>query len=100
MSNLSPDSLHEAVHRALLAGHFESVRQLSIALGQAIIREASAATPAARTALVQGRLSRLQEHLSLARVLRAHLANELQMNTAVCLYQPAAGCGHSWNFEA
>jgi hypothetical protein len=100
MSNTDPDCLHEALQRALTAGDFETARQLSDALGQAIIRQASAATPPNRARIVQQGLGRLQEHLSLARVLRAHLAAQLQVNTAVHVYQPVSACAHSWHFEA
>jgi hypothetical protein len=93
-------SLHEAVHKALAAGDFETARRLSRELGQAIKREASAAAPADRAALVQQGLSRLQEHLSLARVLRAHIATHLKANAAACLYQPASPSAHSWKLDA
>jgi hypothetical protein len=100
MSNLESDRLHEELQRALTARDFETARKLSRLLGQAIIRQASAAAPRDRAALVQQGLSRLQEHLNLARVLRAHLAAQLQTNTAVCLYQANSGRGHSWRFDA
>jgi hypothetical protein len=100
MSNHDPNFLHEAVQRALAVGDFETARQLSPALGQAIVAEACAAAPAARAACVRQALSRLEEHLSLARVLRAHLASELQANAAACRYHSASGDGHSWHFEA
>jgi hypothetical protein len=100
MPGTDPASLHHALKQALTAGDFETVRQLSAPLGQSIIREAAAAAPPDRAALVQQGLSRLQEHLSMARVLRAHLAAQLQTNTAVCLYQPFADRDHSWHFEA
>jgi hypothetical protein len=100
MSNATPDYLHEALRRALTAGDFESARQLSAARGQAIIRQASAAAPREKANIVQQGLGRLQEHLSLARVLRAHLAAQLQINTAVHRYQPISSRAHSWHFEA
>lgn len=99
MSEPEPDLLHEELQRAMTARDFETVRKLSRALGQAIIRQASAAAPRDRADLVQHGLARLQEHLSLARVLRAHLAAQLQTNTAVCLYQANSSRGHSWRFD-
>jgi hypothetical protein len=100
MSNPNVDSLHEAVHRALAAGDFTTARQLSLELGQAIVRQASTLRPADRAAYVRQGLNRLQEHLSLARVLRAHLASQVQANSAACLYSQALGGNHSWLFEA
>jgi hypothetical protein len=100
MSKPESERLNEELHRALSARDFETVRKLSRALGQEIIRQASAAPPQDRAALVQQGLSRLQEHLSLARVLRAHLAAQLQTSTAVCLYLENSGRSHSWHFDA
>jgi hypothetical protein len=99
MLNPNSDSLDAEVHRALAAGDFETARQLSRALGQAIMREASATPQSDRAALVQRRLSRLREHLSLARVLRAHIASHLQANAAAYLYRAISTSAHSWRFE-
>ena len=99
MSDTSCELLHEAIREALHAGDFETVRGLSTVLGQAIIREAQAVAPAERKCVVQKELGRLGEHLSLARVLRAHVASQLQNNTAA-LYHEAAGRPHSWRFDA
>jgi len=95
-----PDSLHEAIQVALAAGDFETAEQMSGPLGQGIIAELTAAAPAGRVALFELRIGQLREHLSLARVLRAHLASQLQDNTAACLYQAASGRDHSWRFDA
>jgi len=100
MANPTPDSLNEAVHQALLAGDFDAARNLSRALGQAIIRQASALAPADSAVYVRQGLNRLQEHLNLARVLRAHLATQVQANSAACLYTLALGGNHSWLFDA
>ncbi len=94
------ESLHTDIRKALDAGDFDTVRQLSSALGQAIIREAKAAAPGERKGLVEEQLSRLREHMSLARVLRAHVANHLQANSAVSLYHQSTSRGHSWRFDA
>ncbi len=100
MTNPSPDLLHEAVHQALLAGDFDSVRQLSVTLGQAIIRQAYTLDRGDQAAYVRQSLNRLQEHLSFARVLRAHLASQAQANTAVFLYHQASDrAGNSWRFD-
>ncbi len=93
-------SLHQEVHNALAAGDFETARRLSHELGQAIIRHASALAPADRAAYVRQALNRLQEHLNLARVLRAHLATQVQANAAACLYNQASGRGNSWHYDA
>jgi len=100
MANPTPDSLNEAVHQALLAGDFDAARNLSRALGQAIIRQASALAPTDSAVYVRQGLNRLQEHLNLARVLRAHLATQVQANSAACLYTQALGGNHSWLFDA
>jgi hypothetical protein len=100
MANPTPDSLHEAVHKALLAGDFETARQQSTELGRAIIRQASTLAASDRAVYVRQGLNRLQEHLSFARVLRAHLASQVQANSAVCLYHQASGGSHSWRFDA
>jgi hypothetical protein len=99
-SRMQSASLHEALRQALKAGDFDAARQLSDALGFAIVRELEAALPTAVPSLFGQRIALLEENLSLARVLRAHLASQLQINTAVVLYQPAASCASSWGFDA
>lgn len=93
------ESIHEAIQKSLSAGDFDTVRHLSTELGQAIIRKAEATAPAERKAVVQKELSRLREHLSLARVLRAHVANQLEANTTSSLYLQSSAKGHSWRYE-
>ena len=99
MQNPNLESLHAAVKQALTAGDFDAARQWSVKLGQAFTAQASAVPRGARGAYVQQGLRRLQEHLSLARVLRAHLATQVQANAAVCLYSEASNRGNSWRFE-
>jgi len=98
--SIDPNSLHEALRQALKAGDFDAARQLGDEIGPAIARELAAAPSAALPALFAQRIALLQENLSLARVLRAHLASQLQINTAVCLYQPASSDASSWVFDA
>lgn len=98
--NMSSESLHTAVQKALNAGNFDAVRQLSDALGHAIICEAQAAASDERQGIVEKGLNRLGEHISLARVLRSHVASRLQANTTISLYQQASGHRHSWRFDA
>jgi hypothetical protein len=99
MSN--QESLHQALQSALAAGDFDAAQQLSVELGEAIIGTAAAAEAATRAAILKEGLGRLQEHLSLARVMRAHLASQLQNNTAAFLYQyDSSGGEHSWRFSA
>jgi len=100
MSDTSSESLHRAIQQALNVGDFDKTRELSAALGQAIICEARAAAPTARKAMLEESLSRLGEHLSMARVLRAHVASKLRDNTAISLYQESNRGGHSWHFDA
>lgn len=100
MRSTHPDSLHAAVRQALQAGDFPQASQLSHALGLAISQELTAASPASRSALYSQRLAMLQENLSLAQVLRAHLAGQLQANAAACLYEQNSAHGSSWTFDA
>lgn len=100
MTHQTADSLHEVVSRALQAGDFIAARRLSIELGAAVRLELAAARPAERVALYQRRIGQMQEHLHLARVLRAHVASQLQSNAAASLYQTAYGSDHSWRFDA
>ena len=100
MPNLNPDTLDEAVSKALHVGDFEAARRLSVELGTAIRLELVAASSADRVLLFEQRIRRFQEHLSLARVLRAHVATQLQANAAACLYQPESGSNHCWRFDA
>jgi hypothetical protein len=99
MSESSSEFFHESISRALKAGDFDTVRQLSSKLGQAIIREANNAPEPERRALVDRSLNRLREHLSLARVLRAHISSQLQKNKAASLYQESPSGSHRWRFD-
>ena len=101
MSNLNTDALNDAVSHALQAGDFEEAQRLSVELGTAIRLELAAAGPSERVALFKQRISRFQEHLSLARVLRAHVASQVQGNAAACLYHTESGGGgdHCWRFD-
>lgn len=100
MSKPTTDVLNEAVSQALQAGDFEAAERLSIDLGAAIRLELAAASPAEKLALFNQRIGRFQEHLNLARVLRAHVSSQLQANAAACLYQPESGTNHCWRFDA
>jgi hypothetical protein len=100
MPHPNTDELNEAVSRALQAGDFETARRLSVDLGSAIRLELAAARPAQRVLLFKQRIGSFQEHLSLARVLRAHVSSQLQTNAAACLYQPEQGGNHCWRFDA
>ncbi len=95
---LSP--LHQEVHNALRLAISKPPDHLGRELGQAIIRHGSALGPADRAAYVRQALNRLQEHLSFARVLRAHLASQVRANSAVCLYHQDPARGNSWHFDA
>lgn len=94
------EALHSAIHRSLVEGDFDGAGLLSAELGQAIVKNAPAAASATGTRFLEMNLARLQEHLSLARILRAHLASQLQTNTAVFLYQNEADSKHCWRYEA
>ena len=100
MSKPNTDVLNAAVSQALQAGDFEAAQRLSIDLGVAIRLELAAASPAEKPALFKQQIGHFQEHLNLARVLRAHVATQLQANAAACLYQPESGTNHCWRFDA
>ena len=100
MPDESIESLHSAIHRSLREGDFDGAGRLSVELGQAIIKNAPAPASADGARFLEENLGRLQEHLSLARILRAHLASQLQTNTAVFLYQNEADSKHCWRYEA
>ena len=100
MAELNSESLHEAVRRSLMSGDFETACGLSVELGKAITREASGLPETERNRQLQRSLSRLQEHLSLTCVLRAHVASQLQTNTAVCRYETNEEGQACWGFDA
>lgn len=59
----------------------------------------AASGPAAREAVFRQSIETLNQHLSLARVLRAHLAAQIQGNAGTCLYEQAQADRHCWQFE-
>jgi hypothetical protein len=100
MSQKLSEPLHEALRQSLHQGDFERAGRLGNELGQAIVQEAGSANSPERLVLLRENLTRLEEHLSLARVLRAHLKSRLQTNTALFHYQTDCEAAHCWRFDA
>jgi hypothetical protein len=93
----------QALSDALQAGDFAAVQSAAVDYGRGVCTEMQAADDLARRASIcQEALEALQNHLHLARVLRAHLASQIQANAGSCLYaQPDAQAGrHRWQLEA
>jgi hypothetical protein len=92
----------QALAQALREGDFAAAQTAAAGYGQAVCAALQAtADPARRASLYQEALETLQDHLHLARVLRAHLAAQIQANAGSCLYaQPDAPEAHRWQWEA
>lgn len=89
------------VRAALMAGNFDAAKSLALILGsraQADLRAAQ--DPRVRREILNGAIDRLNDALSLARVLRAHLASQLQDNSTRLLYQAEHPNRHRWQFVA
>jgi hypothetical protein len=95
----SPEELQARLQEALQAGDFAAAWRWSESLGSAIVEELRGTPMAKRAALQQQRVGLIQESLSLARVLRAHIASQLQINTAVFVYQEQPNARHCWRFD-
>jgi hypothetical protein len=100
VSNPPSDGLHQELKLALESGEFAKAQRLSFVLGQAILQQARTAPPTERAAIARRNLELFQEHLSLARVLKAHLAAQYHANLAASLYVPVSDREHCWHFEA
>jgi hypothetical protein len=93
----------QALVDALRAGDFAAVQTAAVDYGRGVCTEMQAADdPARRASICREALETLQNHLHLARVLRAHLAAQIQANAGSCLYaQPDAQADrHRWQVEA
>jgi hypothetical protein len=92
----------QALSDALRAGDFAAVQSAAVDYGRGVCQELQAADdPGQRASIYQEAQETLQNHLHLARVLRAHLAAQIQANAGSCLYaQPDARAnGHHWQFQ-
>jgi hypothetical protein len=100
MPDESTEILHDQIRRSLLNGDFESAASFGEQLGTTVIHHASAVDDRECALFVRENLVLLEEQLSLARIVRAHLAGQLQTNTAVFLYQTGADSESCWRLEA
>jgi hypothetical protein len=92
----------QAIAQALQIGDFAAAQTAALDYGRGV-RAAleSTAGSDSRAAIYHAALEALQNHLHLARVLRAHLAAQVQANAGSCLYaQPDAQADrHRWQFQ-
>ena len=82
----------EQLTRALAAGDFETAERLATALGDSAIA-------AGNPAVLQQALGTLNDGLHLTRILRAHLAEQVRVNSLAVEYQPAAEENRRWQIE-
>ena len=89
------------VKAALMAGDFDAAKRLALTFGRRAQADLRAAQdPQVRGEIFIGAVARLNDALSLARVLRAHLASQLQDNSTRLLYQAEQPNRHRWQFVA
>ena len=86
---------------ALQAGDFETANRLSEEYGRSVLAQLRATpSPQARELIFRRAVENLNGYLSLARVLRAHIAARFSANSGQWLYQGAAPDRHCWDLEA
>jgi hypothetical protein len=91
----------QTLAQALQGADFETVQHAAVDYGRSVRAElAAAANPRHRAEIYREALETLQNHLHLARVLRAHLAAQIQGNAGSCLYAQPEADRHRWQFEA
>jgi len=82
----------EQLTHALAAGDFEAAERLATAFGDN-------AMAAGNAAVLRQALDALNDCLHLTRVLRAHLAEQVRVNSLAVEYQPAAEQNRCWQIE-
>ena len=84
-----------------MAGDFDSARSLALQIGSRAQHRLRAAQDAKlRTSICNSAVAQLNDALSLARVLRAHIASQLEDNSARLRYQTESPDRHRWQFIA
>ena len=83
----------EQLTRALAVGDFEAAERLATAYGDS-------AMAAGNSVVLRQALNTLNDCLHLTRVLRAHLAEQVRVNSLAVEYQPAIEENRRWQFEA
>ena len=82
----------EQLTRALAVGDFEEAERLATAYGDS-------AMAAGNSIVLRQALDTLNDCLHLTRVLRAHLAEQVRINSLAVEYQPATEKNRRWQFE-
>jgi hypothetical protein len=93
----------QTLSQALQIGDFAAAQTAAADYGRVVCADLEGASdPARRAAICQEALETLETHVHLARVLRAHLAAQIQANAGSCLYaQPEAQANPPrWQVEA
>jgi hypothetical protein len=93
----------QALSQALQGGDFAAAQTAAADYGREVCDALqTTGDPSRRAAIHREALETLGNHLHLARVLRAHLAAQIQANVGSCLYaQPDAQADHhGWQVEA
>jgi hypothetical protein len=93
----------QALSQALQSGDFAAAQTAAVDYGRGVRNDLEATDdPGRRAAIHQDALEALGNHLHLARVLRAHVAAQIQVNAASCLYvEPDTQADHHrWQVEA
>lgn len=91
----------QALAQALQCSDFAAAERCAEEYGGSVRAELNVTTGwERRAAIYREAIETLQNHLYLARVLRAHLAAQVQGNTGSCLYAAPAADRHCWQFDA
>jgi hypothetical protein len=83
----------EQLTSALAVGDFEAAERIATAYGDS-------AMAAGKPVVLRQALDTLNDCLHLTRVLRAHLAEQVRVNSLAVEYQPATEENRRWQFEA
>ncbi|HEY3454773.1 MAG TPA: hypothetical protein VGK64_09245 [Bryobacteraceae bacterium] len=83
----------EQLTSALAAGDFEAAERLATAYGDSAMAGGNAV-------VLRQALDMLNDCLHLTRVLRAHLAEQVRVNSLAVEYQPAVDKNRRWQIEA
>jgi len=83
----------EQLTSALAVGDFEAAERIATAYGDS-------AMAAGKPVVLRQALDTLNDCLHLTRVLRAHLAEQVRVNSLAVEYQPATEANRRWQFEA
>lgn len=94
-----PNEWEAQLAQALRAADFDRANRLARQYGESARAALQAAESGAREAIYREAVQSLDNHLHLARVLRAHLATEWRANSGTILYQSSDSERHLWQLE-